>query len=112
MTRRDRVRLSALWAAWGDAVGFISELAPDGKALRHRVGDTRVVGTKPWVRRLGGHYGIDAHLPPGCYSDDTQLRLASSRAIKSGGQFDVHSFAKAELVVWQAYALGGGRSTR
>ena len=110
MTRQDRIRSSALWAAWGDALGFITELA-DQRILRQRVGELRVTTTKPWTRRLGGKYGVDADLPAGSYSDDTQLRLATSRAIRGDGRFDVQSFAKVELVVWQAYALGGGRST-
>ncbi|MEA2633864.1 MAG: hypothetical protein QOH92_631 [Chloroflexota bacterium] len=112
MTRQERVRSSASWAAWGDAIGFISELAPDAKVLRQRVGESKVSGAKPWTRRIGGQYGIDAELPAGTYSDDTQLRLATARAIRADGSFDVRSFAKVELVVWQAYALGGGRSTR
>jgi ADP-ribosylglycohydrolase len=112
MSRREQTERSALWAAWGDAVGYITEFAPDTKAVRQRVGDTKVVATKPWTRRLGGQYGIDASLPAGCYSDDTQLRLATGRSIRADGRFDVRGFAKVELVVWQAYALGGGRSTR
>lgn len=112
MTRREKTERSALWAAWGDALGFMTEFAPDPKAVRQRVGDSKVVATKPWTRRLGGQYGIDAWLPAGCYSDDTQLRLATGRSIRADGRFDVRSFAKVELVVWQAYALGGGRSTR
>lgn len=49
--------------------------------------------------------------PAGCYSDDTQLRLATSRAVTSRG-FDVEAFAKVELPAWPAYALGGGRASK
>ena len=51
-----------------------------------------------------------ATLPAGCYSDDTQLRLATGRAIRPDS-FDVEAFAKVELPVWLGYALGAGKST-
>jgi ADP-ribosylglycohydrolase len=51
-------------------------------------------------------------LPEGAYSDDTQLRLATSRAIRGDGEFDIEAFAKVELPVWSAYALGAGRGSR
>ena len=54
--------------------------------------------------------GIFASLPRGCYSDDSQLRLATARAIGPDG-FDMEAFAKVELPVWLSYGLGGGRST-
>nr|WP_242577816.1 ADP-ribosylglycohydrolase family protein [Streptomyces sp. MST-110588] len=50
--------------------------------------------------------------PAGAYSDDTQLRLATSRAIRGDGEFDAEAFAKIEVVAWQAYALGAGRGTK
>lgn len=53
---------------------------------------------------------MTASLPQGCYSDDTQLRLATSRAIRSDG-FDVEAFAKVELPIWLSNGLGGGKST-
>ena len=49
-------------------------------------------------------------MPQGCYSDDSQLRLATARSIRASG-FDVEAFAKVELPVWVSYGLGGGRST-
>ena len=107
--RENQVRRSALWAAYGDALGWISELVDEkglsrrtlGKPLRHPIG---------WKRRIGGRAGITVDLPVGCYSDDTQLRLATARSIRPDG-FDVEAFSKVELPVWQSYALGGGRST-
>jgi ADP-ribosylglycohydrolase len=112
MTTVERVSNSAVWAAWADALGFITELAHKDREVRHRVGSIRVTVPAGWVRRLGGPYGVEVELPAGCYSDDTQLRLATSRAIRPDGSFDVRNFAKVELVAWQAYALGGGRSTK
>ena len=102
---------SALWAAYGDALGFITELADLG-GLRARTGGlTNVSTTIPWVRRVGGKFGVSAELPAGCYSDDTQLRLATSRAMRSD-KFDVEAFAKVELPVWLVYALGAGRGSK
>lgn len=102
---------SALWAAYGDALGFISELA-DEKGLRYRVGASEVTETVPWRRRIGGRFGVSVELPAGCYSDDTQLRLATSRAIRGDGTFDVEAFAKVEIPVWGSYALGAGRGSK
>ncbi len=50
-------------------------------------------------------------LPRGCYSDDSQLRLATGRAIRPDG-FDVEAFAKVELPVWLSYLLGPGKASR
>lgn len=107
----DRVRRSALWAAYGDALGFITELATPS-ILKKRCGATEVSSLLPWVRRIGGRFGEDISLPLGCYSDDTQLRLATSRAIRGNGEFDVEAFANVELPIWNAYALGGGTATK
>lgn len=105
------IRHSALWAAYGDALGFMTELA-DAKGVHWRTGKDQVEQTQPWRRRIGGRFGKVLPLPAGCYSDDTQLRLAVARAIGTGGQFDAEVFAKIELTVWPAYALGGGRGTK
>lgn len=102
-------RRSALWAAYGDALGWISELV-DAKGLKRRTGGEPLVEPIAWKRRVGGRSGVSAPLPIGCYSDDSQLRLATSRAIRADG-FDVEAFAKVELPVWLGYALGGGKST-
>src|SRR5262249_2079797 len=56
--------------------------------------------------------GVRVHLPAGTYSDDTQLRLAVSRAVRGNGTFDAEAFAKIELTVWPSYALGGGQGTK
>lgn len=110
-SRRRAVVGSALWAAWGDALGFITELV-DEKGLRQRAGTSRVDATVPWKRQVGGRFGVMAEILPGAYSDDTQLRLATMRSIRAGGRFDVEAFSKIELPVWLAYALGAGRASR
>ena len=104
-----RVRRSALWAAYGDALGWISELT-DEKGLDIRTGGVRLQRPIDWIRRIGGRNGVTVKLPRGCYSDDSQLRLATSRSIRSDG-FDIEAFSKVELPVWLSYALGGGKST-
>ena len=53
----------------------------------------------------------NVELPAGCWSDDTQLRMAVSRAIGCHG-FDVEAFARVEVPIWRSYALGGGRATK
>jgi ADP-ribosylglycohydrolase len=102
--------LSALWAAYGDAIGFITEMR-DAEGLRRKISAARVTRPVPWARRVGGRFGPSANLPEGCYSDDTQLRLATGRAIRGDGTFDVEAFAKVELPVWLSYYLGAGRGT-
>lgn len=99
-----------LWAAWADALGFISELTTE-ENLRRRTGGRDLSQPMAWSRIIGGRMGVRVDLPKGCYSDDTQLRLATSRAINSRG-FDVEAFSRVEMTVWPSYALGGGRASR
>jgi ADP-ribosylglycohydrolase len=104
------VRASARWAAYGDALGFITELA-DVAAVRRRAGCFPIERTVAWRRRVGGRGGPTVELPTGCISDDTQLRLAVGRCISPAG-FDAEAFAKVELTIWPSYALGAGRGSR
>lgn len=105
------IQNSALWAAYGDALGFMTEFAT-ASVVRSKYGKTLVTELQPWTRGVGGRFGVQVLLPKGCYSDDTQLRLATSRAVMTNGTFDLEAFARVELPVWTAYALGGGRSTK
>ena len=111
MVDKERILNSALWAASADALGFMSELT-DVTGLRKRIHTDRVSSAMEWRRLVGGRYGAYVPLPAGCYSDDTQLRLSTSRAIRGNGYFDVESFAKIELPVWLSYSLGGGVGTK
>lgn len=108
--RARRTRNSMLWAAYGDALGFISEMADERLLLRRTRGEAlnRLI---PWTRRVGGRNGAEVELPAGCWSDDTQLRLAVCRSLGNRG-FDVETFANVELPVWPSYALGGGRASK
>ena len=105
------IRASALWAACGDALGFITELA-DSKGVARRGVALPIAVPVAWQRRVGGRFGPTVGLPAGTTSDDTQLRLATSRSIRGDGVFDAETFAKVELTVWPAYALGAGRGSR
>ncbi|WP_421208628.1 ADP-ribosylglycohydrolase family protein [Aeromonas sp. 602396] len=109
--REKKVINSALWAAAGDAIGWISELT-DENGLKRRIGTNHLLKPVSWQRKIGGYSGVTVNLPAGTYSDDTQLRLAVSRSIRSNGEFDAESFAKIELPVWLSYALGAGRATK
>lgn len=97
-----------LWAAYGDALGFITELCSKSGLSRRTGGVTHVSELIPWNRRIGGKFGIQVELRKGCYSDDTQLRLATCRSIMGDGHFDIETFSKVELPVWLSYALGAG----
>lgn len=106
---KESIRRSALWAAYGDALGFITEMAGSASVVARRTGkEGKVTGLIPWVRRIGGEFGIDIELPLGCYSDDTQLRLATSRSIRGNGLFDIEMLTKVEIPVWLSYSLGAG----
>lgn len=108
--RKERTRGSMLWAAYADALGFISE-SVDEKGLKRRTRGVALDRLMTWKRRIGGRGGVEAELPVGCWSDDTQLRLAVCRAIGRHG-FDIESFSRIELPVWPAYALGAGLASK
>ena len=108
--RTTRTRGSMLWAAYGDALGFVSELV-DQKGLERRTQGAPLDHLMEWKRRIGGRQGVEVSPPAGCWSDDTQLRMAVSRSISSHG-FDVETFGRVELPVWLSYALGGGRASK
>lgn len=103
---------SALWAAAGDALGWITELSGGQAGVKRRIGASKVTKPVSWTRMVGGRGGVKIDLPAGTYSDDTQLRLAVSRSIRGDGTFDVETFAKIEITVWPTYALGGGLGTK
>ena len=102
---------SSLWAAYGDAIGFPTELV-SASDFKKRNSIATVSKPIAWHRRVGGMFGPEVAFPEGTYSDDTQLRLSTSRAINGAGFFDVESFAKIELPVWLNYALGAGRGSK
>lgn len=56
--------------------------------------------------------GPTVDMPTSAYSDDTQLRLAVGRCIRTGGRFDIEAFSKIELPVFLSYQLGAGLGTK
>jgi ADP-ribosylglycohydrolase len=56
--------------------------------------------------------GPTVDLPTSAYSDDTQLRLAVGRCVRTGGRFDIEAFSKIELPVFLSYQLGAGLGTK
>lgn len=108
--RTTRTQRSMLWAAYGDALGFVSELV-DLRGLERRTRGAPLNHLMEWRRRIGGRRGLDVSLPAGCWSDDTQLRMAVGRSIGDHG-FDVEALGRVELPVWLSYALGGGRASK
>lgn len=109
--KEENIIRSALWAAYGDAIGFPTELV-SASEFKKRNSVASVSKPIAFTRRVGGMFGPDIAFPEGTYSDDTQLRLSTSRAINSAGFFDVESLAKIELPVWLNYALGAGRGSK
>jgi ADP-ribosylglycohydrolase len=107
----DAIERSAVWAAWGDALGFITELA-GASEVRRRAGASYVDDLVVWQRRVGGRQGATVELPAGALSDDTLLRFAVGRCIRSNGRFDADAFTKVELPTFLAYELGAGRGTK
>lgn len=111
ISRKQKTISSTLWAAYGDVLGFPTELA-SASMIMQRLGSTISKESRAWKRLVGGRFGAQVDLCLGAYSDDTQLRLATSRSIGPDGYFDVESFAKVELPVWLSYALGAGRGSK
>lgn len=103
---------SSLWAAAGDALGWITEMSRGQDGVRYRTGKKRVTAPVAWRRTIGGRGGVRVDLPAGTYSDDTQLRLSVSRSIRGNGTFDVETFAKIEVTAWQGYGLGAGLGSK
>lgn len=105
-----RAVAAMLFAACGDALGWPVE--PRGK----RVGGT--AGLEPrlefidWRRREGGGYApFERRVPPGTYSDDTQMTLAVARSLSQGERWLEH-LTRLELPALTLYELGGGGAIR
>ncbi|MCP4687766.1 MAG: hypothetical protein GY859_06930, partial [Desulfobacterales bacterium] len=112
MITQNSIVHSMLWAAYGDALGFIAEPC-DERTLRSRMrGLDYLKWLVKWRRKIGGPYGVFIELPAGCYSDGTQLRLAVCRGVRKDGAFDVDSFSKIELPIFLSYRLGVGVGTK
>ena len=105
-----RSRGAFLGAAVGDALGW-----PQEQNSNIVGGDrNRYVDATPafrdWERYGGGQYQkyIDL-VPAGSYSDDTQLMLATGRALQSGDWFE--ALTRRELPLFLLYSRGAGGAT-
>jgi ADP-ribosylglycohydrolase len=102
--RAERIRAMLHGVAVGDALGWPFEMP-------HRVvGEPGLEGAfHRWRRRAGSRFwSYEETLPPGSYSDDTQLTLACGRALLQPDWY-VH-FVSKELPAWRLYERGGGRT--
>ena len=96
-----------LGAALGDALGW-----PHENRARNASGAPRGALTfQGWVKRSGGRFQPhEEQIPPGSYSDDTQLIIAVARSrIQQRHWWDY--FSRVELPLWTLYEKGGGGAT-
>ncbi len=63
-SRLKRTVSSALWSAYGDALGFPTELASED-LVKRRVGQTRSTRTGQWKRLVGGNSVQTSPCPQG-----------------------------------------------
>lgn len=102
--RSERVTSMLLGVAVGDALGWPFEMpkrvvsGPDAEGPFFR-----------WRRRAGSRFwSYEESLPPGTYSDDTQLTLATARSLLHEDWFK-HLVSR-ELPSWRLYERGAGRT--
>ena len=99
-----------LGAAVGDALGWPQEQASNivgGNRNRHI---DPVAEFRPWNRYGGGQYQkYTDPVPAGSYSDDTQLILATSRALQSEDWWT--ALTRCELPLFLLYSRGAGGAT-
>jgi ADP-ribosylglycohydrolase len=112
-TKLDQFTGAFVGAAIGDALGFITEFARDKRYINTQFKKERLTDLTKWERITNitansKKYPIKLPIPEGTYSDDTQLTLATARALQADGTFDIEAFSKLELPLWAHYELGGG----
>jgi ADP-ribosylglycohydrolase/extradiol dioxygenase family protein len=82
----------------GNRVGGATDLAP-------------ALAFHEWTRREGGRWAPhEERIPPGTYSDDTQLTLAVARSLEHPNWW-AH-LVEVELPWWAHYELGGGGASK
>lgn len=109
----DRLAAALVAAAAGDALGWPYE-SNNQRVDRPRPGDMPTGEFTAWVRRTGGRFlACEERIAAGDYSDDTQLLVATARALRAApGAEWFEAFAQAELPTWLAYERGGGGATK
>lgn len=101
-----------LGAAIGDALGMPMEtMSVD--SIKKRVGYLITTPTFLSTSTNPRPFSSLRHLPPGSWTDDTQLTLATMEALtESGGVFDMDKIAKKHVEAYQAERRGWGKSTK
>lgn len=93
----------------GDALGWPMELR-GGRVVGDQVLNPELA-FHGWTRREGGQNSpTQTFIPPGAYSDDTQLTLAVARSLHHRDWWE--HLTEVELPWWPHYQLGGGGATR
>lgn len=97
-----------LGAAIGDAYGWPYEQ----NSKNTNVTEKKSIDFIEWRHRAGGRFWAhEERILPGEYSDDTQLIIATLRALLEGKQWSQH-FIAYELPAWLSYARGAGKATK
>ncbi|WP_338835688.1 ADP-ribosylglycohydrolase family protein [Neomoorella thermoacetica] len=111
MVWQEKAQGALLGAAIGDALGWPHERR-DGKSSSPKYTVRARVYFQPWYWRAGGRFNRhEEKINAGEYSDDTQLLLATARAIHYGSKWR-DSFYYQELPLWLLYERGGGSATK
>lgn len=109
----NRYKNSILLSAIGDSLGWITEFEKSKDSINTKYGNDEITNFQDWEKYVGGRFnGYLDKIKKGAYSDDTQLLLAVSRAIKENGKVDNVYFSKIELTSWLSYARGAGRTIK
>lgn len=109
---RERASAALVAGAIGDALGWPNE------AANQRLGGRRAARSftgrfVAWTRRSGGRFLAHREtIAAGDYSDDTQLVIATARALRRGGPEWFSQFTRVELPAWLMYERGAGRAVK
>jgi ADP-ribosylglycohydrolase len=106
----EQIAGALLGAAVGDALGWPYE--QNAGRVGPRSTPSPIDKYQGWRRRLGGRFAThELAIQPGAYSDDTQLLLATARALLTTPQWAVY-LGNYELPLWLCYERGGGGATK
>ncbi len=105
---RDRVTGMLMGCAIGDALGMPVEGLENKLTLRaiHRLG-----GIRDFLAPQAHVLKSLRRLRPGCWTDETQLTVAITRSIISGGDLDYDAIANAHVHAFETLELRGWEAT-